>query len=463
MNKFILNFQELKGCIGVKVVKIQSNHAKYSFMPQLGIVVNSELEGEFAHLIPGQLFEKKMIASIRNELSDKEIEERLCSIGNITLGITEQCNFRCSYCSYSGNYKIGRIHNRKCMNFTTARKAIDYLITLIINKKRNLKYNTINIGFYGGEALLEFKLVQKIMAYAKTKFQEKSLKDKFVLEFQLNTNGYLLKDRILDSLVEWNVKLSLSLDGPASEHDKFRLAASGNKTWEYIIDNLEQIKKKYPGYYENNIDFLVTLHPCHDYKKIDDFYFGDNDLFSPDRVTANFVSDLSLKKGIVEQFKKAPPQSSRLILGQGIKNLDNKLTFKTIGYNTKFTAMCFPGGIKLFVDSDGNFHICERIKANIPIGDVDNGIDYERIRSVQRQWVDVIIRNRCWECQAWSFCGVCAAQSEEENGVVIDCRFKDDALKRLKMYLDYKEQEAKKQEQKTPTGFNNIMDYIRQL
>lgn len=443
-------------------MKIQTKHAKYSFIPQLGIVVNSELEEEFDHLLPAQLIEERMIESRKSELSDSEIEERLSAIRNITLNITEQCNFRCTYCTFSGNYVIGRVHNPKSMSITTAQKAIDYLTALISNKKRKVKVNTIILGFYGGETLLEFDLVRRIIEYTKGSFRKKGLNDKFVLQFQLNTNGYLLKDYILDFFVENDVQLAISLDGPESEHDKFRLTVNGGKTWENISNNLDKIRKKYPGYYENKIIFLATLHPFHNYKKIDDFFLNSSH-FSPKKISTNNVSHFSLKKEIEEKLKTVPSQVSKLALKQGVERFDYKLTLRSIDYKTKFTAMCFPGGLKLFVDSDGKFHICERIKANLTIGNVDKGIDYEKIRSIHRQWADVIIKNRCWECAAWSICGVCAAQSEDENGVGIDCVYKDDLMKRLKTYLEYKEDESRIKEQDVPTFFDNVMDYVRHL
>ncbi len=440
---------------------IETKNAAYGLIPELGVLVNAELEKDFAHLVPEKLDEKKIIADLKKELSDNDIEEQLFSLRCITLNISEQCNFRCTYCTYSGNYPGERNHRQKSMSFSTARKAIDYLIAIISKKERKSKINFINIGHYGGEALLEFKLLQDVMAYTKKRFREKALKNKFIPEFRLNSNGYLLKDDIVDFLVEWDVTLDVSLDGPQGEHDKFRVTTSGDKTWETIVNNLNRIKERYPGYYKNKIKFLATLHPFHDYEKIDRFYLDNPDDFNPDNVTANFVNTLLLKEDIKKEFEKKPYQSSLMNLIRTKERLDGKLTFNTIGYSTKFTQMCFPGAAKLFIDSDGKFHICERIKTNLPIGDVDNGYDYEAIRSVHRQWADEIIRLRCWECPAWSFCGVCAAQSEEEKGVRIECTYKDLAPQMLKRYIEYKEKEAGEKEPVSNAG--SIKDYIRQL
>lgn len=44
----------------------------------------------------------------------------------LTLQVTQNCNFRCEYCVYSGSYH-NRVHNNKRMDWDTAKKALDFL------------------------------------------------------------------------------------------------------------------------------------------------------------------------------------------------------------------------------------------------------------------------------------------------------------------------------------------------
>ena len=44
---------------------------------------------------------------------------------SLTLVVTEQCNFRCSYCIYSGEYAHRRAHSPAMMSWDVARLAID--------------------------------------------------------------------------------------------------------------------------------------------------------------------------------------------------------------------------------------------------------------------------------------------------------------------------------------------------
>jgi uncharacterized protein len=446
-------------------MEIKTKKASYCLIPQLGILVNSELVNEFLHLIPDKLDEKKIVEILKKELSDDEIEERVASIFNITFNVLEDCNYRCSYCIYSGNYEGVRTHNPSKMSFKTAKKMINHLISWITNKKRNIKTRTINIGFYGGEPLMEFPLIKEIIEYSQFMFREKKIDEKFDLGFRLNTNGYLLKNSIVDLLVQKDITLDVSLDGPKEEHDKYRLHRSGKKTWDIIWNNLMKIREKYPNYYADKINFLCTMHPLHDYKKIDQFFINNPDYFNLERVSTYYVNMIFLKKSIKNKLlENRNSEESYINLIKSSKRLDNKLRLKNLGYDTIFTAMCFPGEAKLFVATDGKLHICERIKNNLPIGDTDNGIDFDAVRKIYRLWNDEIIRNRCWECIAWSFCGVCVAHSEDRSGGVrIDCNYKDKAKNILTDYLSFLEENGNKEKKLINIETDSIDDYLKKL
>jgi uncharacterized protein len=443
-------------------MEIRTVNSIYSLIPRLGILVNSELKNEFRHLLPNPLNEDRIIAGLRKELTNEEIEAHILSINNILFNITENCNFRCKYCIYSGDYEMVRIHNQSKMSFETAQKIIEHLANWVGNEKRRTKTNIINIGFYGGEALLEIHLVRKIINYAKKRFQSEKVLEKYKFRFLLNTNGYLLNDANVDFLVDNNIFIDVSLDGPQEEHDKFRVTKNGDKTWATIWNNLKRLKSRYPDYW-NNVGFLATLHPIHCFEKIDNFFFDNTDFFEKNRISAYPVNRRHLKDYAKKKLDENLEQQRSLIsIKQLEKKLDNKLIMRDINYETKYTAMCSPGEAKIFADTDGSLHICERVKSNLPIGDAENGINYDAVREIYRQWNEEIIKNRCWDCDAWSFCGVCLAQNDSENGIMIDCKYKEKAKRILFNYISFKEEEDRKKKELDIMP-NNINDYIREL
>jgi uncharacterized protein len=264
---------------------------------------------------------------------------------------------------------------------------------------------------------------------------------------------------VVDFLVERDAQIDVSLDGPQGEHDKYRLTRNGDKTWATIMSNLSDIKKSYPDYYASRVKYQSTLHPLHDYSSIEKFFICDETLFGIDKVKTNFVNMYILNNDIKNEIvKKKVKQSSFLALKAIADRLDEKLTFKRINYNTNFTQMCFPGKTKIFVDVDGKLHTCERVKLDLPIGDVDTGFDYDKIRYILRLWHDIIIRYRCWECPAWAFCNVCLAQFYDEKGNE-NCAYKKSVKKTLTDYIKYKEEQSKK----TPVKAETPRNFMQQL
>ena len=75
-------------------------------------------------------------------------------VNDITLQVTRDCNFNCRYCTFASNNDIGRNHEHINMSWEIARKSIDFLYD------HSLDATTVTIGFYGGEPLINFKLIK---------------------------------------------------------------------------------------------------------------------------------------------------------------------------------------------------------------------------------------------------------------------------------------------------------------
>ena len=110
----------------------------------------------------------------------------------IQLELTENCNLRCGYCIYNKTYGEKRSHGRFNMTEQIARNSIDYL------KKHSKNRDSVSVTFYGGEPLLNFKMLQKTLHYTK-----KILKDK-ELRFSITTNGTLINKEIAEFLHKEN-------------------------------------------------------------------------------------------------------------------------------------------------------------------------------------------------------------------------------------------------------------------
>lgn len=426
-------------------MKIQSQRSSYTLIPELGILINSEIDGEILSFYADQLEinEEEIVENLRAQLTDEEIEQKISRCRSLTLCVTDECNFRCTYCAFSGVYEYNRMHRVKSMSFDTAKKAVDLYFKTLIKKIRNVKYDSVYIGFYGGEALLEFDLVRDIIYYAKQKIIEDQINKQCDIVFRISTNGYLLgSNEIVDFLISNDVGLDISLDGPKEEHDKFRLTAQSEATWDVIWKNLDNIYNRDSDYFNRNITFLATLHPFHDYKKIDRFFIEHSERFNIDRLLISNVRKNFLKKPLKEKwFSKEINQSSQLKNIKSFSRFDGKFNLKKISKDSHFTGMCFPGEIKYHITTDGDIYICERIKLDAPIGHVDTGFNFNAIREMYRLWNEEIIKYRCWECPAVAFCSTCIAHSEYEDRIQLNCTYKDRYEDILANFLNFKEDE----------------------
>lgn len=118
---------------------------------------------------------------------------------------TWQCELRCRYCFIPK--QDGRV-----MSVETAERGIE----LLLSSERP----SLMLQFFGGEALLEWELLQHAIAYADRRAQERG-KD---LSFVLSSNGWSLDEAKLAWLLQFPVKLELSLDGAPDLQNRFRRA-----------------------------------------------------------------------------------------------------------------------------------------------------------------------------------------------------------------------------------------------
>lgn len=420
---------------------IKTGRSTYSVINDLGIVVNDELKGDCSVLKKGPVNAGEATRNLNRELTDDEILQNLSYCMNLGLGITENCNFRCGYCVYSGSYQGERTHSTQTMPLDTARKAVDLFFRTVSNERRINKRNVLYIGFYGGECLLESDLIKEVIAYAESTARETGLTETFELRFRMTTNGYLLdNDEVVDYLQQKNVLIDMSFDGPELEHDKYRVSVKGEKTWGKLMSNIRRIRERHPAFFESNLNFLVTLHPHHDTAAIDRFFLDRPDLFKKDRVRLNVVNLKGLDPAEARHLKETAGPESALRRRQVRRDLDDQLirTPRTAG--TSFTGACFPGAAKLFVDASGRINICEKMAGDAPnMGDVFNGFDFQRIREIIRSYNREVIAHQCWECPAWFMCNVCFAKAFREGDVSFNCSIKDSYPETLTRYLEEKE------------------------
>jgi sulfatase maturation enzyme AslB (radical SAM superfamily) len=121
----------------------------------------------------------------------------MMKLAQLTLIVTDACNFDCSYCNQS--------RENSYMEPATVDKAISFFYPYF--------NEDVAIGFYGGEPLLRFDLIQ----HAVSRFQAANRRGKKKPVYNLTTNGSLVTPDMLDFFNTHEFMIMLSFDGTAQD------------------------------------------------------------------------------------------------------------------------------------------------------------------------------------------------------------------------------------------------------
>lgn len=170
---------------------------------------------------------------------------------------------------------------------------------------------------------------------------------------------------------------------------------------------------------------------------------------------------LKLKRDEIEKLKIRKINLRDLRFLRANRGINLKFNLKSKSSIKNFTGTCFPGGEKLFVDSDGQLNVCEKINQKAPkIGYVRNGFDFDSIRRIVRDYNEEIIKKKCWECDCWFLCDICLANSFRNNQFKIDCKVKKNYHRLLKKYLADLEEKEDENDKNNSNTYDNIADFM---
>ena len=400
-------------------------------------------------------------------LSENEIERKYNNeLFHIIFNITDDCNLRCDYCKYSGNYSGVKILQNKVM----PDNIIDKSIALIKKYYKNQK--TLMIGFYGGEPLLEYKKIKYIIERFKNTYKK--------VRFSLSTNGMLLSDEKIRFFEKNNVSVKISIDGPENIHNRYRKTKKEMPSFSTIEKKLNIIREQFESYYKNKIGFLVTLAPPYQIPDIISYLEKIVTLNNP--VIFNFVdpfdtsffeqfdqdeNELTKKKQLIqlrEEYFYALKTNDRSIrkkllddlFGKNYLQMEERSIFP-LRSNVVFpNAACFPGLDRLYISTDGQLYMCEKVYESLRIGDVFNGFNLNLIKNVINKYCR-IVEKVCLECWAYRLCQTCYVSALKEGKLDLN-RKTEDCKKRKKSIINLLHTYTKVK-MYNPSAFTNSKEY----
>jgi uncharacterized protein len=145
-----------------------------------------------------------------------------------SLNVSHDCNLNCRYC-YGGG---GTYAGEKChMSRKVGELAVDRLFEWCEDSK------LLGVNFFGGEPLLNMKLIEHLVSYA----TERAQSEEKQIRFTMTSNGTLFTDEIIDFLNAHNVGVLVSMDGPKQVQDVNRPFTNGKGSFDVITSRIQKL------------------------------------------------------------------------------------------------------------------------------------------------------------------------------------------------------------------------------
>ncbi|WP_300464407.1 radical SAM protein [Desulfobacula sp.] len=349
-------------------------------------------------------------------------------INKLRLNISNLCNMACDYCYIDPCQK-------EQMDWHTAKKAL----TLFFDLQKRFNRNHCQIRFFGGEAMLNWPVIEKIFEYLKY------LKNGIRVEYILNTNGTIVTEKIARKLALNNVNISVSLDGLRKVHDTFRTFKSGKGTFSVINKNIDILVS---SGCEVAISATIGDHNYNHLKELITYIADKNN-------EHNASISLSLQSMCMESkqgLDTVPVDEKVKVIREAV------LYAIEIGVNVGFGMLMFPlnallgvktmgaycnavAGEEICIFPNGDIYPCGTLK--IKMGNIEN---FDAIFKT-KDYLNLVKRvagniPTCNGCDIEAFCaGGCAADAFQDGGNIFfptkNCQFEQLFFKSIVMdYLN---------------------------
>ncbi len=327
----------------------------------------------------------------------------------LCLHVAHTCNLNCEYCFASQ----GKYHGeRALMSEDVGKRAIDFLI------EHSGQRHNLEVDFFGGEPLMNFDVVKKIVSYARS--LEKKYDKHF--RFTLTTNGVNLNDDVIDYLNQEMDNVVLSLDGRKEVHDSTRKTITGKGSYDIVVPKFLNFVKKRgdKSYYmrgtftHNNVDFTNDIFHMAD--------LGFRELSMEPVVCSQdepyALNDKDLPK-LKEQYEiLAKEMLKREKQGRGFTFYHYMLDLKNGPCIYKRLSGCGSGTEYMAVTPWGELYPCHQFVGDkkYSLGNIYDGIkNKELVEKFKNS--NIYTRPKCQDCWAKLYCsGGCFANAYHATG-----------------------------------------------
>lgn len=328
------------------------------------------------------------------------------------LHIAHDCNLRCEYC-FAAQGDFG--HGRKLMPLEVGMSAIDFLIAHSAGR-RNLE-----LDFFGGEPLMNFDVVRKVVEYARG--LEKAHNKNF--RFTITTNGLLLNDDAIDFINREMANAVLSIDGRKEVNDRLRVRVDGSGSYDSIVPKYQRLVSRRGGkdYYVRG---TFTRHNLDFAKDVEHLNALGFDQISVEPVVSDpllpyAVTEEDLPAVFAEYERLAQLLIQRKKQGKGYNFFHFMIDLDQGPCAIKRLRGCGCGNEYVAVTPEGDIYPCHQFVGNEQwkMGSVLNdSLDLKMKESFAR--ANVYTKQKCRDCWAKFYCsGGCNANNSQYEGDIL--------------------------------------------
>ncbi len=355
----------------------------------------------------GKLFTPDTFAPMAGDFKAKggNVIKALC------LHVAHTCNLNCAYCFASQ----GKFHGeRALMPFEVGKRALDFLI-----ENSGGRHN-LEVDFFGGEPLMNWDVVKRLVAYARTIEKEKGKN----FRFTLTTNGVSIDSDVIDFANREMSNVVLSLDGRREVHDRYRVDYQGQGSYDRVVPKFQELVRARGGkdYYmrgtftHQNPDFL---------KDIDAMLDLGFDQLSMEPVVCAPGDPAALteedKAIVMEQYERlAQKMLERRKEGRPFTFYHYMVDLESGPCIYKRISGCGSGTEYMAVTPWGDLYPCHQFvgEEKFRLGSVFEGVTNHTVQEEFRG-CNVYARPDCADCWAKLYCaGGCAANAYHATGSI---------------------------------------------
>ena len=329
----------------------------------------------------------------------------------LCLHVAHTCNLNCSYCFASQ----GKYHGeRALMSYEVGKQALDFLIA------NSGKRHNLEVDFFGGEPLMNWDVVKRLVAYART---QEPIHDKN-FRFTLTTNGMLIDDDVIDFCNREMSNVVLSLDGRKEVHDRLRVDYAGHGSYDRIVPKFQKFVAARGGknYYMRGTFTRHNLDFTNDIFHMADLGFTELSMepvvCAPGDPEALRAEDLPI---LFEQYE--------ILAKEMLKRQKEGRPFTFYHYMIDLTGGpciykritgCGSGTEYMAVTPCGDLYPCHQFVGDekYKLGNIWDGVTNDEVRN-EFKLVNAYARPECRNCWAKLYCsGGCAANAYHATGSI---------------------------------------------